>query len=220
MNARDKEVYAGIANALFDSINAKANGLCPKVPVHIGSNGMTRCAGKVYYRWSPKEGYAEVKIKYSADRRVWAKIVLSPVWIDRGHGVDVLTETLAHEMAHVVQLSTRGDTDHGADFQRFCIALGCNPAQYHNLGYEAEDGRHVYWCRECGQITRFTRNVEKSDGGTCNHCTQRLEKRVLKVYLGTAEQISKLDLAGSLNESRSLRVSAWHERVAAQEAGR
>ncbi len=203
MDAAEKKTYEIMANALFDAFNAEIGYELPKVPVKIGPNSMTSTAGRLKYAYCGNYGWGAVDISGGPSRR-YAVIILSPVFIEKGHGEEILVETLKHEMVHLWQLRTRGVVDHGSDFKKYCLRLRCNPATYHNIGEESPDGQYVYYCPVCGDISRFNRRVDRSGGGTCDDCTVKRGHRVFKQYIGTDYDLQRLEVLRTLVEDHGL----------------
>ena len=173
--------WSRFANTCFDKINEALDVPLPKIEVVIATRKMTRTAGEIRWYWRPAKHFTPIATVKG--KRVHVQIRLSPVFIERD-GIGVFSSTLGHEMAHLMQLVGDYPVNHDGRFQKFCLKLGVNPAQYHNYGREDEDGAFAYQCPVCETIKRYKGMVHESKGGICTACSVDQQVPIYKTYLG------------------------------------
>ena len=71
-------------------------------------------------------------------------------------------DTILHEIAHAMDYEERGDTDHGTNWKRIAIEIGCNGERCYDLS-EVKQPKMKYTteCGNCGNTNGKMRNNGK-----------------------------------------------------------
>ena len=84
----------------------------------------------------------------------------------------MLDNTIAHEVAHLVEFAIRGKSDHGSEFSQICIALGGNGNAKHSMTTNKAGGNYVYHT-DRGDVTLSAIQHKK----VCDNKTSYTSKR-------------------------------------------
>lgn len=96
---------------LYDSLPPEVKEKQPYPKVTLAKDGSAR--GKAYYRIN--------------------RINLNPVYLATG-GEEVVSQTLPHELAHLLSYNIDSETGHGKAWRKWCKFLGIDPTRCHSEG--------------------------------------------------------------------------------------
>lgn len=192
MDAAKLDTYRIMAESMYAAINQQYwMGNLPDIPIRV-SNRMKVAAGGFRYRLATSKRRANITVngQTSTLRGIsyHGEIALSGPYLEKGFTTEILVDTMKHEVAHLVEFTTRGVVGHGREFKKHCVHMECSPARYHNIGTEADDGEFVYFCPVCYDITRYVRLAKGTNGELCN-CSGSYAK---KQFAGRARELKKV----------------------------
>ncbi len=82
-------------------------------------------------------------------------------------------DTILHEIAHAMDFEERGDTDHGPNWRRIAIEIGCNGERcYTSSEVKQPEMKYTTKCGNCGKTTGKMRKPRRSSTA-CGSCCKK-----------------------------------------------
>lgn len=128
-------------------------------------------------------GLGDWRVEWGHATRTWGQCLyvtrtIRLSWpITRLNGIDGLTDTVLHEVAHA--LAGPG-TGHGPVWQEWCRAVGTDPSRCWDAATtNAPPARWHGTCPACGRIVERQRLTRKARRGCCPRCHREHDRYVL-----------------------------------------
>ena len=100
--------------------------------------------------------------------------------------IDSIENTVLHEFAHACDYHERGESDHGANWRRWCARLGMKRIERCADSDEVTDmpqGKYAAYCPECDEIVAYRWRLTAAMRRSAMHptCRTRIEWRDVEV---------------------------------------
>ncbi len=91
-----------------------------------------------------------------------------------GSSVDLVVDTILHEIAHAIDFENRGRSGHDAEWRRVAVSVGATPRAT-KVAYNIAKPTYKYdiLCPECGKLG--SRNRKSSGRYYCRKCNSQVK---------------------------------------------